>query len=125
MFQGLPKKIKVGPYDIKIELVNQVNDGDSWAEYDLIKRKISIDRAQPCRGSSAAVALHEVLHAIWHLGGMNASLKGQTDGGDVEEKIVDVFATWLTGIFKDNPAFFKWYGSLLSLKETRRRGKSR
>lgn len=109
MFKGLPKKIRVGPYTVKIELCSTLASSDGlgdWAQYDLLERKISIDKNQPCTGAAAAHVLHEVLHSIWHLGAIeNAAVE--------EERIVETFATWLTSVFKQNPALLRWYAATL------------
>jgi hypothetical protein len=99
MMDGLPKSVRVGPHVIAIKVLPEKEMADDFGALEMCKLEMRLcDRYA---GGSLAVdtAIHEVLHAIWHV-----SLK---ESG-IEEQMVSAIASQLTQVIRDNPEFMKW-----------------
>lgn len=94
----LPKSIRVGPYDIRIEPVDDL-DGD-WGIYDPSKLLIQLERGCPDRFRLVDTVIHEINHAIWTTYGLQDS--------NCEEQVTTALATGWTQVYRDNPALLDW-----------------
>ena len=108
---NLPKLFDVGPFQIKIVLVDGDLSQDIAEQYGSnVQRSqtIYLDKSIIDKGGVDAVNLviHELMHAIYY----QYSLTGKTD----EELIVSAFANGMTEIFK-RTQLLKW------VKETMRK----
>jgi hypothetical protein len=101
----LKKKIRVNYEDVKIDLIQPVNDNDShcFGEYDSVKNSIELDKTQSPR-SLANSLLHEVLHASVYHSGLNSEGNCLALEKD-EELVVNNLSNTLTQIIRDN----KWF----------------
>jgi hypothetical protein len=102
---GLPASIRVGPYDIKIETLDEKSAEDKYGEFGESEHTIWL-RPEFISGPVAVDSiLHEIFHAIWCVGAIK-----QEHG---EEQIVTVQATGLTQILRDNPLLTAWIAKAL------------
>jgi hypothetical protein len=103
-YSGLPPVLKVGPYHIKLEVIDAVAvDGKhtkDFGVYDYNTQCIQVRREQPSDAFAVDTVVHEVLHAIYSFMGLSR--------GNGEERIVGSFSTGLIGVLRDNPEFTKW-----------------
>lgn len=109
---GLPKSVKVGPYDVKI-----VERDEEWSDAvhavgmffgDKLQIEINVYRDAMF---VLDTLLHEIFHAIFNVYDLADD--------DREEKIVTVGATAFTQVFRDNPALTRFMQQVL----TKTRGK--
>ncbi len=96
---GLPKSVRVGPHEIAIKVLPETEMADDFGALEMCKLEMRL--CDHYAGGSLAVdtALHEVLHAIWHV-----SLKET----QAEESIVSTIASQLTQVIRDNPELIAW-----------------
>lgn len=98
--KGLPTHIRIGGMIVRIQIVEEVTDGDSWGDFSCVKYLIRLDRGIPSKSKAVEVVVHEILHAIYRF----AAVHPQDD----EERMVTTFSTWLAMVFMDNPSLVKW-----------------
>lgn len=96
----LPKKIKVGPFDYEVGMMDRVYAAEQQrkAECDRFLFKIDIHPDLPDDGIKEAL-MHEIIHAVYHAGGLCP--------GDDEERVAYVMGVFLAQVFKDNPALLE------------------
>ena len=97
---ALPKTIKVGPYDIKVEVITKPVMENRGEYHDGIETIYINNNPEMQKWKETNVILHEIFHVVYHLG----HLKDSSD----EENVVDVFATWMAMVFRDNPDLAKY-----------------
>jgi len=103
----LPKHIKVGYKDIKIDYVQpdfKFDDmTDAYGQYKAREALIQIQ--YNLEGQEMANTMfHEVLHAVVYGSGLNQA-NGPLSGDDAEELTVNQITNYCMGIFRDNPWF--------------------
>lgn len=101
--KGLPTHIRIGGMIVRIQIVEEVTDGDSWGDFSCVKYLIRLDKSIPSNTKAVEVVLHEVLHAVYRF----AAVHPQDD----EERMVTIFSTWLAMVFMDNPGLVRWIAS--------------
>lgn len=90
-----PKKVKIGPYNYAVkEFPAGVTSNHGACVY--IHQEIYLNRNQSAE-RAADTLLHEVLHAVWDVAGLDAVPMLH------EEVVVRAFATHLTDILNTNP----------------------
>jgi hypothetical protein len=97
--KDLPKTITIGHFPVRIELVDELDGGKSWGGFEVDTNVIKLVRKMP-RGIDIDTLWHEIQHAIFTL--------SRIRGGDDEERIVTVMATWQIKVLKDNPKLLAW-----------------
>jgi hypothetical protein len=102
MLSALPKSIRVGAYDVSIEVSEdlQVDGKEAWGAYYASEKKIRIHKAQPSSTFALDSFIHELNHAIYDIWCMAK--------GDSEERTVAVFSTAWTQLLRDNPKILRW-----------------
>lgn len=98
-FAGLPKSVRVGPFDLTIEL-RHFDDPDTWGVFAFGSNSIQLNPDQPSATFAADTVLHEIIHAIWKIYGLSQS--------DSEERIASVMATAWCQIYRDNSVLLRW-----------------
>jgi hypothetical protein len=101
---GLPKVIRIGPFPVKIELVDELDNGKSWGGFEVDINVIRLVRKMPA-GIDLDTLWHEIKHAIYTLSRIRP--------GDDEERIVTVMATWEIKMLQDNPKLLAWMTAAL------------
>jgi len=109
---GLPKSVKVGPYDVSI-----VERDESWTEevhavgmFESAKLRIEVNVYR-----DAVYVLDTLIHEIFHAIFFTYDLADD----DKEEKVVTVGATAFTQVLRDNPTLTTFMHRVL----TKSRGK--
>ena len=107
IFAGLPKAIRIGPYDYGVDLVAHLSN-DDWGQYSHSGSwiKIRIDHPTPPMGLDTV--WHEVSHGIFAFFNLGAT----PELAEAEEKIVSAFGTGLAMISIDNPSLLTWIQKL-------------
>lgn len=100
IYNGLPKVIHIGAIPVDIVLQDEIENGDRWGDFDVVKYKIRLDRTVPSNTKAIEIVLHEVLHAVYAF--------SSTKAGDDEERTVTAFSTWLAMVFVNNPKLAAW-----------------
>ncbi len=100
---GIPKKIKVGYRDYKVELWDtaEATRAGRRAEIDMWNNTIRISDAWPLEDQRECI-IHEVLHALWYDRALDDTEKWN------EEFLVSNIASGLTAVFRDNPGLLKF-----------------
>ena len=95
----LKKHIKVGGLDYKIKKKPRIiwEDGELSGQITYHKTKILLSE-QNSEQYEVVTLLHEAIHAIFHLAGM-----------EQEERTVEVLATGIFMLLRDNP----WFAELI------------
>ena len=101
----LPSSIRVGAYDIEVQWWRPVyaNDRERFGEFSQYEQAIRIDRGLKPQKLLDTV-LHELNHAVYWIYGLKDE--------DEEERVVQVYATAWTQIWRDNPDFHEWVGKI-------------
>jgi hypothetical protein len=105
--QGLPAKIKIGPYTYRVEgwLREDAIKERVFGDYDAFDQRIRLVTHLPPE-TTADSALHEVLHTLWEVMGIGG-------GQATEERAVRAMATGLSMVMKDNPGLMQQLENLL------------
>lgn len=98
----IPKQVKVGPHQVSIAFVGELED--CFGDYDKHKERIRVD-TNISDTQIADTLLHEILHAVHYIYG----IKDEHE----EEQIVTVTATALSQVIQDNPKVMKFITSKL------------
>ncbi len=108
-YDGLPKSVRIGPYDITIEVKEKLTeDDDDFGHYDH-GRLIKLREDQYNPTLAIDTLLHEILHGIYRCCGF--------DKESSEETLVTGLATGLTQVLRDNPGVLEW---LAQMNQTKR-----
>mgnify|MGYP001609000495 CR=1 FL=1 len=93
----LPAKIKVGGLDFRVEAWAQPSARGSqrFGEFSAAEELIRVQVADRSPMFVLEVLLHEIVHAIWWVGGLR--------NGDDEERCAQVMGPAWAQIFRDNP----------------------
>ncbi len=99
LLDGLPKSIRLGPFDIALIVKDKISDDDDAGIYH---NGISIELRGDQFNAMFAVdtVLHEISHGLYRAAGL--------DKKSSEENIVTAMATGWTQVFRDNPALLTW-----------------
>jgi hypothetical protein len=92
-----PKKIKLGPYTYEVKTFPEVTEETDHGACVYSQQVIFLSKNQHAERAGDTL-LHEVLHAIWDLAGLDVVPDLH------EEVVVRSFATWLSAVLKDNPS---------------------
>lgn len=103
MFEGLPSSLRIGPFDVKVIILDQLDGDDDWGEYLHGSLIIHIVSPQPTPSHAADTVVHEINHALWRISNLRDS--------DDEERIVSALATGWTQVYRDNPKLIQWIAS--------------
>lgn len=112
-----PTKAKLFGHDIKITWDKSLRGRDLFGEANRYKMLV---RVSPDASSSQqkATVLHELLHLMWTISGMNQRLRGAftipRDNGFMEfleEEVVRSYENAIFAMIKDNPRLFDWIKS--------------
>lgn len=87
---NIPDKLKIGGIVYKIELVDEIRDGDNAGRLETKKNRILLDKTGPINQLELTL-LHEIIHAI---------------NIEVEEKDVEFLAQALYQVLVDNGLVF-------------------
>lgn len=103
----LPKTVRVGGFDIRIELMSthMAAGMQRYGEFSSIEQMIRLQCEMPSRFQAVSTFLHEVNHAIFWAYGL--------EDDDKEERIVSTFGTAQMTLFRDNPWLTKWIAEAL------------
>jgi hypothetical protein len=97
----IPTKVKIGYRDYRIESwhPHEASGARRYGETNNISQVIRIDFSnQPCQ--VAETLLHEIFHAVCAVWGLGEK--------DDEERIVSMFGSGLTTVWRDNPDVMAW-----------------
>jgi hypothetical protein len=95
-----PRRLKVLNLTYSVRFVASI-EASGWCDFD--QQEIVLAEGQS-REALADTFLHEVLHAVGHLMGVDY---------EAEEQVVQTMATGLTTFWQANPGALKWWASLL------------
>ena len=95
-----PKRLKVLNLTYKVRFVASI-EAAGWCDFE--RQEIVLAEGQS-KEALADTFLHEVLHALGHLMGVEY---------ETEEHTVQTFATGLTTFWQANPGALRWWASLL------------
>ena len=96
----MPTTVRVGPHDIPIRTLDAAGAEKNFGEFHSEHMEIRMRPAFASTQQAAETALHEVMHAVWHLAGCQAK--------DGEERLVTVISTYLCAVIKYNPELISW-----------------
>ncbi len=103
-YVGLPELIRVGPYNVKVKVVNKVTVGgkktNCWGAWQPDRGPIELRREQNSPKDALDTLCHEIFHAIYSLDNITK--------GPREEPLVNAFGTWWSAVLVDNPLLVKW-----------------
>ena len=98
-----PRRIRILNLTWQVKFIdNDVSDSLGWCDYDT--QTITLHASQT-EESLCDTFLHELLHALFY----SMAIDQNTD----EEKLVSKVSTGICAIWKQNPAAFKWWASML------------
>ena len=95
-----PKRLKVLNLTYTVRFVASI-EAAGWCDFE--RQEIVLAEGQS-KEALADTFLHEVLHAVGHLMGVEY---------ETEELTVQTFATGLTTFWQANPGALRWWASLL------------
>lgn len=95
-----PKRLKVLNLTYKVRFVASI-EAAGWCDFE--RQEIVLAEGQS-REALADTFLHEVLHAVGSLMGVEY---------ETEEQTVQTFATGLTTFWQANPGALRWWANLL------------
>ena len=95
-----PRRLKILNLTYQVRFVASI-EASGWCDFN--QQQIVLAEGQS-REALADTFLHEVLHAVGHLMGVDY---------ENEEQVVQTFATGLTTFWQANPGALKWWASLL------------
>ena len=92
----IPKSLKVGCYDVKLEEMSGKDAADKHGDCDFDDLVIRYERNDN-KDVLLNTLIHEPLHALWRFYDLGASAK--------EEKAVTLLSNGLHQLLKDNPEY--------------------
>ncbi len=96
----MPSSVRVGPYDIKIRELDPSDAEKNYGEFHSEKMEIRLRKEFSSPQQAADTLLHEILHAVWMIGGLS-----HRDG---EERLVASLATQICAVVRQNPDIVKF-----------------
>ena len=108
-----PVSIRIGPFDWAIEWYDQDHEADHQ-KFGMVNSNSQIIRLTKDRKRQrvATTFIHEVLHALWHVYGIDPPFPKEMN---VEELMVDGLAYALSAFVRDNPRAMQWYIDLMTI----------
>jgi hypothetical protein len=101
VFAGLPKSIRIGPYDIPVTIADiKAEEGRVMFGVYSAFGTIELNPIAPNPIHGADTVLHEILHAVY----ANAGLSPLSD----EEHVCSAISTGLLQVLRDNPKLVAW-----------------
>ena len=100
---SIPNKIKIGAWDVKIQLQDNLSDksGDEGCYYESDKLIVLDKKVIDCTDRYAVTLVwHEICHAIHS--------QYQIDSESGEEKTVGAYSQGIVQVSGDNPQLTKW-----------------
>jgi hypothetical protein len=106
--EALPDKIRVGPYDFRIEVWHAMAaaGNQAFGQCSTCEQTIRVQRDMPTAFKAVDTLFHEAGHAIYWAYGIQT--------GDEEERLVAVLGTALLALHRDNPWLSGWVTAALS-----------
>lgn len=102
------RKIKVANKTYRIRLRSSIRQGRLLGESNHYREVIKLSTRQS-PGALADTLLHEILHCIWYSNGIGYVL----DADEVEEFVVNSYATSLMAVFVDNPWLIDFFRKIV------------
>lgn len=102
----LPASIRVGPYDVAIEVWREP-DPAAFGRFDPEAMTIYLRGEWSSEAHAVDIFLHEVLHAV-------AYVYSLCEGRITEERVAATLGTALMAVFRDNSWLPAWLGRALS-----------
>jgi hypothetical protein len=103
-YEDCPKQVRVGPFEIKLTVLDivKVDDGDDdvLGTFSYASCEIELRRHQPSAAFAVDTLLHEIFHAICRLYAFHE--------GNNEERVCSIMATALTDVMRVNPDLLRW-----------------
>ncbi len=96
----MPSYVRVGPYDVRIRELDPSDAEKNYGLFHSEKMEIHLRKEFSCPQQAADTLLHEILHAVWHIAGMNHK--------DGEERLVATLATQICAVVRQNPEIVKF-----------------
>jgi len=101
----LPEFIRLSHYRITLEQIpSEISEecAEQQGSFHSRTMRIYLDKGIIEDGGSIAcdLLLHEILHSVWYLRGMDSKS---------EEDVVNGMSTHIIEIFKNNPDFARWF----------------
>jgi hypothetical protein len=112
-----PDKVKVGPWTYDIEWTNDkkwVKDGhnrDWGGESAHVENKIFMRIGQAAEGTLKETLLHEILHCVFVVTGLNRYPEPKSKYEDADEYLIHVMTPTLLHVMQDNPDVFEYLTS--------------
>lgn len=102
---GLPKTLKIGPFEILVEILVEIPrlpvDGRvTFGDWNSVEHRIRIKHDHPSIAAALDTVIHEIKHAIFTF--------FHVVPRDDEELLVSSLATAWTTVLLDNPQLVKW-----------------
>lgn len=103
---GIPLKVRIGPHTMHVAELHPEDREDNYGAFIESDLEISIRKEYASGSVAVDSVIHEILHAIWFVGSVNAE--------QGEEHIVSLLATHLTQVIRDNPGLIVWMQDTVS-----------
>ena len=100
------KSIRVGPFDLTIKPLTGEDRDKCLGMFSETQMSILMRDQYASDQQEAETLLHEILHAIWSVGGCKAK--------DHEERVISQMSIVMAGVFQDNPDLIEWLKEKLS-----------
>jgi hypothetical protein len=100
------KSVRVGPFDIKIKLLEGEARDSCLGTYSDTTMSISMRDVFATEQQRAETFLHELIHATFSVAGIHDK--------DSHERTVAALSTTLAGVIRDNPKLIEWLRKQLS-----------
>lgn len=107
-FDGFPPSLRIGPFDMAVEVKDKINDDEDAGVYN---HGLSIELRSDQHNSAVFAldtVLHEIGHGIYRTFGLNEASN--------EEAVVTAMATGWAMVLRDNPAFVNWLYRMIQPK---------
>jgi hypothetical protein len=108
---GVSGSIKIGHYDFRVRWFSREEEAADanvgYCDTDHLEFGFS-RRLEPTH--MAEIVIHEVTHAIWYLRKLPARA--------TEEMVCEHHGIGVTQVWRDNPEFFRWWNSLLTMRRS-------
>lgn len=100
---SLPASLRIGPYDWKVIPWTALGAGSERSYGQCCSLQLEIRVAEEIASPQKAMntTIHEINHALY--------FAYRADDEDMEERVVETFATAWTQIYRDNPALLTWF----------------